>query len=188
MPAAERDNNGRSAAAPAPRGHIWSRCSLPIKAGCAGNARCLGRSGTQPRSSRRHQPWARVLALQSWHGAGGRARAGSGCSPGLGQLSPAASPDIPWKGSSKHPRGLPGAPSATSATSASPERLARGPCSVPASEPRGATGRGRSQPAGIPSRDVPGQQERPRPHVHGPGVPASRAPGVSPQGVSLLQA
>lgn len=74
MPAAERDNNGRSAAAPAPRGHIWSRCSLPVKAGCAGNARCLGCSGTQPRSSRRHQPWARVLALQSWHGAGGRAR------------------------------------------------------------------------------------------------------------------
>lgn len=57
-------------------------------------------------------------------------------SPGLGQLSPAASPGIPWKGSSKHPRGLPGAPPGRSPVPPVPPVPARSASlGVPAASP-----------------------------------------------------
>lgn len=88
---------------------------FPVKAGLAGNAQCHGNGvlwGTAPLLPG-HQP--RVLAVQSWHRAEGRARAGSSCSPGLGELRAAASTGIHsletlgrcWEGSSAHSHGIP---------------------------------------------------------------------------------
>lgn len=72
-----------------------------------------------------------MLAAQSWHGADGRARAGSGCSPGLGELGHSLEAlGRCWKGSSERPRGPHEPPGQEPAAPA--RILGRGPCSAPA--------------------------------------------------------